>query len=139
MTEQVEAEIKQMGVQALQDLLNNLTQAKQFAVEQAPEFCQQLIARGMWLPFFTAIAAIIGCALTAAIARWSMPAFAKESRKCILEQNVASLMGTGTLNATLFVVAPLLLVAAYQNAMSALSVYVAPKVFLVEEITRMLK
>ena len=37
-------QLAQLGVDALRDLYNNLTSAKAFALEQAPEVCRQIIS-----------------------------------------------------------------------------------------------
>lgn len=130
MTDQVEAELKSLGTQALQDLMNNLTQAKGFVLEQAPEFCQQLVARGMWMPAFVSMICTIGAIVGLAaciIITW------RATRKGEWEvwQGVTALYGS------IGVVA--LALAAIVKAHAALAVYVAPKVYLVEEIARMLK
>ena len=39
-----EQQLKDLGAQALHDLYQNLTGAKQFVLEQAPDICQQMIA-----------------------------------------------------------------------------------------------
>lgn len=40
----IEQNLQTLGKDALQDLYNNLVAAKAFAVEQAPDVCQQIIA-----------------------------------------------------------------------------------------------
>lgn len=130
MTDQVEAELKSLGTQALQDLMNNLTQAKGFVLGQAPEFCQQLVARQYveiagWTAF--------GCALGVLAAVLWKNVFRKHEDDC-MEAEFAFFRWTA---AIVFTVPATFLV--ISGACNFLRLYVAPKVFLVEEIARMLK
>lgn len=123
-------DIKQIGAEALRDLLNNLTQAKAFAIEQAPEFCQQLVARGMWMPGFSAALCAFALSILCAISAF------------ILWRSARGKMDVGdAICACAFsgVPAIFLTIGFVINSHQALSVYIAPKVFLVEEIGRMLK
>lgn len=135
----VEPDLKSLGTQALQDLLNNLTQAKGFILDQAPEFCQQLVARGYIMPLFVSLVCMCLCAAVAActflafrkacrIKKESGEAYARNEE---IPLEVGSFFGA--------LATPLLLAISLCHAHTALYVYVAPKVFLVEEITRMLK
>lgn len=45
--EAAQTELAKLGTQALQDLYNNLTQMKQFAVEQAPDVCREMVTWGV--------------------------------------------------------------------------------------------
>ena len=120
-------ELEQISKQALQDLLNNLTQAKGFLIEQAPEFCQQIIAKGMTLPLFT------GCIL--AVASVVLSFFTYKLGKWLIEKD------DGTAPVLLFPAlgVVMMLVTTITNFYQALSVYIAPKVYLVEQLSGMIK
>lgn len=125
----VEPDLKSLGTQALQDLLNNLTQAKGFILDQAPELCQQLVARGMYMPLAHAVIALIVVIVCSAIILGGIMLI-KKDRDWAEGAPILIIPLVGALFST-FVV--------FDKACTALSIYIAPKVFLVEEITRMLK
>lgn len=140
MTEIIESpELQQIGKQALQDLLANLTQAKGFVLEQAPEFCQQIIARGLYLNAATGAVALAFGALLLVVAAACGWALHREARKGILESServvVPAMLGS---ICSLIASIPIT-ICGLQYLREALAVYVAPKVFLVEEITRMVR
>jgi hypothetical protein len=118
-----------LGKEALRDLLGNLTQAKAFVLEQAPEFCQQLLARDMGLALFGSI-----CCLIAAIAGTCL------FRRCVNglkndDGNPGWIMGSvfsamGSLAALAGVVYWLF---------QFLYIHLAPKVYLVEQLMKMVK
>lgn len=130
MTDQVEAELKSLGTQALQDLMNNLTQAKGFVLEQAPEFCQQLVTRGMWMPAFVAIATGITVLVLIVATAWIV-------RLC--KRDVISVDGACFCAAWPVIGAIIMSIVSLHHLYKSVAVYIAPKVFLVEEIARMLK
>lgn len=133
-------ELAKLGADALKDLLTNLTQAKGFVLEQAPDFCQQMIARDMVMPAFLSgvMLALSLAALLFAILAGKRSYRAVANRPHPNVQTGAEVgWGCGCVLACFG--APALLIAAICNAYVALAVYVAPKVFLVEQITRMLK
>jgi hypothetical protein len=138
-TDQVEAELKSLGTQALQDLMNNLTQAKSFAVEQAPEFCQQLIARGLWLNGATGGVLLAIALVLLGVAAISAYIIHRECRDGIGESR-EGVMIPCIFAAIISLVASIpTLICGLQYCRAALAVYVAPKVYLVEEIARMIK
>jgi len=120
-------ELEQISKQALQDLLNNLTQAKGFLIEQAPEFCQQIIAKGMILPLFT------GCIL--AVASVVLSFFTYKLGKWLIEKDDGTVL---LLLPPAFGVV-MMLVTTITNFYQALSVYIAPTVYLVEQLSGMIK
>lgn len=65
-----------LGKQALIDLLNNLTQAKEFVLAQAPDICQQYVALGRAECILSFIGAII-----AALLVWRIPLFVVKKYK----------------------------------------------------------
>jgi hypothetical protein len=126
---------KQIGKQALQDLLNNLTQAKQFALAQAPDFCQQIVRHGVIMPFAT------GCAiLTAALATLSVTAYAiyRSSLHVNVEANADKCSGWYFLVFFGALFSCILVGVGMNWLLDALSVRVAPKVYLVKKLREML-
>lgn len=132
-------DLKTIGAEALRDLLNNLTQAKGFILDQAPDFCQQLVMRGMVMPFVGCAVAILGAAVCFRLGAWC----SRDGCRILKEggpEYRADMEMTRSFQFCMLITAGVVgivigLIAGFQ----ALSVYVAPKVFLVEEITRMLK
>ncbi len=123
-------DIQNLSKQALQDLLNNLTQAKAFAIEQAPEFCQQLINRGMWLPFVSFIGMAMVCVLLLVATAVVYRAATKNDGDAVDKAFFCAFPVIGSI---------ITAICASQCGMKALAVYIAPKVYLVEQITGMLK
>lgn len=129
MTDLIEApELKQLGTQALQDLLTNLTQAKGFILEQAPEFCQQVIAR-QYVELAGWAAWGLFLLTTGAIAAY----FVHRDREH-RDGEITFLLSAGCA-APIFAGAFI----SIAQATNLIRLYVAPKVYLVEEIMRMLK
>lgn len=117
--------IKSLSEQALRDLYSNLTQAKGFVLDQAPEFCQQLITRDIMVYASSAVL----CGLCAILCLYVF--------LCCLwsDDDCTKVMG-GTFSGVACVV---LFAVVCTNAITALSIYIAPKVYLVEQLARMLK
>lgn len=137
MSDQVEAELKSLGTQALQDLMNNLTQAKGFVLEQAPEFCQQLVARGMAMRAMDCIGPCVWLlvALIMAVCCW---AAAWKYRKSKWLFDDPPIFGLGLVGAPILTAA--IAISSLMNSLRGyIAISVAPKVYLVEEIARMLK
>ncbi len=120
---------KELGEQALRDLYANLTQAKGFVIDQAPEFCQQLIVRDIAKH---ASAALI-CGILFLIA---IPFFLK----CYRHKPTSTWDETRGLGCSLIGVAMVgLLIPTCLCSVQALCIYLAPKVYLVEQIAKMIK
>lgn len=128
-------DINRMSAEALRDLLNNLTQAKQFAIEQAPEFCQQIVARGMILPAVTGFLLLAFAILATAVFVWGVVLHLRGSKSGSIDKEIGG-VATAVVS---FMAGILLWIGAVHHLYSSLSVYIAPKVYLVEEITRMIK
>jgi hypothetical protein len=126
-------ELSRLGVDALKDLLANLTQAKGFVLEQAPEFCQQIVARGMILPF---VAGSVVCLMAVAAGIATYLTVRKAFRE---EWEDSPKVGTVMIGALAFCGALGAFISGMSSLYCALSVYVAPKVYLVETITRMVR
>ena len=126
-------DLKQIGVEALRDLLNNLTQAKGFILDQAPEFCQQLVMRGYVMPAMMAAFLFVGCAVSLLVCAWGFKGMVVEQKSTDAEMARFFAFLFGCIGGIVF------FIATCANVMSCVSVYIAPKVFLVEEITRMIK
>lgn len=124
-------ELRGLAREALKDLLNNLTLAKDFVVGQAPDFCQQLIARE-WVQMISLLA--IGLLLSVlAYGSWLCARKERHERGLFTAESQALrwcafvALATG---AAILVILPLAEMA---------SLVVAPKVFLVEEIRKLTK
>ena len=129
-------ELGKLGVDALKDLLTNLTQAKGFILEQAPEFCQQLVARGaadciiggiapaFWILFGACLLLLTVVLIfrnRKEIWSWSEPG------ACVLFL-IPGILVIGSSFTTLM-----------DHVRGYVGIQVAPKVYLVETITRMVK
>ncbi len=118
-----------IGKEALRDLLANLTQAKAFVLDQAPEFCRQLIARDVGLAVFGVGTCIVGAVICAFLS-WVCIRGLKEDdgNPGWITGSVFSIMGTiGAL------------VGAFCCAYQGFYIYLAPKVYLVEQLMKMVK
>ncbi len=122
-------DLKQLGTQALQDLLNNLTQAKGFVLSQAPEFCQQLVMRGAIDCAVVGIGCICGIAALAFLLRLVR-------RNWDNVDQVGVWVFGGIFGSFAFIGLSVFLLASIRDF---LCVCIAPKVYLVETLMRMLK
>ena len=117
--------IKSLSEQALRDLYGNLTQAKGFVLEQAPDFCRQLITRDIAIYVCSSII----CGLVAIVC---LIIFFRCFKSRSEGAQVVGCTLSSILGAVLFAVS-------CTNAVQALSIYLAPKVYLVEQIAKMIK
>jgi hypothetical protein len=123
-------EVEQLSQQSIAELLTSLTQAKGFVIEQAPEFCQQMITRGevdAWL--FIILSLAILCALTflavVLFKQFKTEEWINESQLQII---------------TVWVIACVIPALWFGVSLTTLiTINVAPKVYLVEALMRMIK
>lgn len=120
-------ELSKLGAEALRDLYNNLAGVKQFALEQAPDVCQQMI---QW-EITQGVAAVtcwavvcVGCAVFA-------------PRAYLIEKRDTGDGSTTLAASTVLVI--ISTVVMLGPAFFALKAYCAPKLFLLEKIAAMLK
>lgn len=120
-------ELSKLGAEALRDLYNNLAGVKQFALEQAPDVCQQMIqweiAQGVaavacW------VVVCVGCAV------FAPRVYRIEQRQ---SGDGAATLVTSTLLVSISTAVMLGI------TFGALKAYCAPKLFLLEKIAAMLK
>jgi hypothetical protein len=131
--ESSKAELSKLGTQALQDLYNNLTQVKNFALEQAPDVLQQWVHREIVGDLFLAgigLLLMIYGSIVFFVIRNKM----KKNGKDITSDD-ACFFGSMLLSFAPFIVGIIMTIV---NVYQALLVYVAPKVFLIEQIRHLL-
>ena len=132
--ESSKAELSKLGTQALQDLYNNLTQVKNFALEQAPDIMQQWVHREIIGSLFLA-----GVGLLLIVTSWIVFFLLHNSyKKASPRGNVDNepyVIGYILLFGAPFLVGLIILIT---NLYKALLVYIAPKVFLIEQIRHLL-
>jgi len=124
-----------LGKQALADLLNNLTQAKDFALSQLPDVCNQYVALGR----FSCTAMFIG-SMIFLIGAIVYLFFLHRHYKIMSTKGMHydhDFMGF------LFTIPTLLMlatgIALFCNSMNDISSWIAPKVYLIKEISNLLK
>ena len=123
-------EITKLGADALKDLLTNLTQAKGFVLEQAPDFCQQMCT---WAIVSSAIGLLLWILASAAAI-----VLVYRLRSCV------DAVGLPLISILIGILAGMFLFASFAAgvlpaATDGLKAYFAPKVYLVEQITHMVK
>jgi len=124
-----------LGKQALVDLLNNLTQAKDFAVGQLPDVCNQYVALGRF-----SCAAMFVCSLLLVLSavlyvRWINRTYSK------FEKNHDNFDSDGMVLAYVIPTGAILVLATvlFCASMNSVSSWVAPKVYLISEIRELIK
>lgn len=122
--------IKQLGTQALQDLYANLTQAKSFAIEQAPDFCQQVISFQIACSIASTIAWLIGAFILATLA-WKLR-HVQDKDGFPAPTVVISMLGGG-------IMLPVFACGICPSIYYGIKASVAPKLYLVEYIAHLLK
>lgn len=122
-------ELSKLGVEALKELLQSLIQAKQFAIAQAPDVCQQMVtwalAKGI-LALGVMVVVVCGSLYVCRLL-WPM----RDSDGDPVGKVISCLLvipASAWLLGTLFV----------NYVAVALQAYVAPKLFLIEEIRKLL-
>ncbi len=110
--------ITDIGVKAATDLLNNLTQAKAFALEQAPDVLQQMVALEIHQCIFVMIGAGIVC-----IALWFIVYKIDDAEAQLFVSGVSLLPFIGILC----------------KGYDLMSVMTAPKVFLIHALSKMVR
>ena len=119
--------IEQLGQQAIQDLIANLSQAKSFSLEHAPDFCQQLLARDL-------LTAQIGLGVFGVLALLALANTVWLVFNC--QQDRVDAGGIVVLGGTATAVACF---PAVFNLLTVISITVAPKVYLVEQLMEMVR
>ena len=133
--ESSKAELSKLGTQALQDLYNNLTQVKNFALEQAPDVLQQWVHREIVGNLFLAgigLLLIIFGSIAFFVIRNNLNKVKKNNERY---DKSDFFMGFALLSTGPLIVGIIITII---NVYHALLVYVAPKVFLIEQIRRLL-
>ena len=133
------ANLASLGKQALIDLLNNLTQAKDFVLAQAPDVCQQYVALGR----FECAAAFIAALLLALFA-WKYPGYVIKKYYAHKEKGgdydndalTALYFFMGAIPTILSIIFTIILAT---QAWSEVAAWVAPKVYLIRAISEMVK
>ncbi len=118
-----------LGKEALRDLLGNLTQAKAFVLEQAPDFCRQLIARDMGLSLFLTLVWFVLCVGSCVVGYQCVKLYHKHHQ----DDDYAPGAIIGFFLGAFFF--SFMCICAYD----ALYIYLAPKVYLVEQLMKMVK
>lgn len=124
----MEQDIKSLSFQAIQDLLNNLTSAKQFAIEQAPDVCRQYVMYGI----VSSLAGLVAMIVFMAIAIYVMIKFIKFSKENPYSMDDAGAVFSG-------VAAAGFIVGACAFSHTAILTLVAPKVYLIQEFSRLIR
>ncbi len=130
------ANLSSIGKQALIDLLNNLTQAKDFVLTQAPDVCQQYVALGR----FECTVAFIAAILLVLIA-WKTPGYVikkYQAHKGEYDHDglTAMYFFMGFIPTVISIVFSIILSV---QAWSEVSAWVAPKVYLIRAISELIK
>jgi hypothetical protein len=123
----MDPELANLSKQALLDLYNNLVQAKSFVISQAPDFCQQLVARALAINAFVMFLCIIGIGVSIylfCIGRKQQPKLGEDPSGYFV-----SSVGFIVCSVAFFV----------YSATEFISCYMAPKVYIVEQLSKMLK
>jgi hypothetical protein len=128
----IPTELQQLGVQALKDLYANLTQAKGFVLDQAPDFLRQVINWQIAQGVLSIIAAAVAVGVFIYVFRWLRKNIDSEKAG---GDGTASVMfaifgGAGALCACIF---------AMVQVFQAVKALVTPKLFLVEYLTQLVK
>lgn len=118
-------ELSKLGAEALRDLYNNLAGVKAFALEQAPDVCQQMIywqiTKGAML-----LALLIVVLVFFGVVAW----------RCCKNQESEAVAIAATIGGLFCAV---LIPLSFFECSSAIQAIVAPKLFLLEKIAAMLK
>ena len=112
--------------QALKELLNNLTEAKQFVLAQAPDVLQQIIYKQFVSAIFVDIVAVVLIVITAGFTWWLI----KRDKDIDPVVVPTLLFGFGALGFS---------IAGIVETYSALVAFFAPKVYLIEYIAKLVK
>ena len=117
-----------LGKQALVDLLNNLTQAKEFALSQLPDVCNQYVALGR----FNCTAMFIGSIL----AFIAIPIYLRFVYRRIAHLESDPKIILNVFPSIALMVTSILL---FGHSMNCISSWIAPKVYLIREISQLIK
>ncbi len=134
------ANLSTIGKQALIDLLNNLTQAKDFVLGQAPDVCQQYVALGRFECIVTFLAAI-----ALGIFAWRFPLYVIGKYKAAeAAARAAGRYSTDEMGFAMLGVFPTLAAIAGTIVMlgtswSSASAWIAPKIYLIRAISELIK
>ena len=120
-------ELSKLGAEALRDLYNNLAGVKAFALEQAPDVCRQMIQWEMFCSLVAGAALIVLVGILVLVA----PKVAR-----IEKEKTGDPVGTWLVSV---VCALFTIVLSVDGIVSATKAAIAPKLFLLEKITAMLK
>jgi len=128
------ANMANIGKQALIDLLNNLTQAKDFVLGQAPDVCQQYVALGRFECLVQFIVAVL-----LGIFAWRFPLYV--ARKYHENHTPHSADDIGYIMLGLFptigaIIGTIVLMGC---AWTSAAAWIAPKIYLIRAISELIK